>query len=84
MPLMMPYYMDYDLLLLAIPAVLFACEWISRGDVPAPISDRWLLGAWVALFALTEFNPGVAGEIRVNVIVPGAGCCRVDFVVAVH
>ncbi len=70
MPLMMPYYMDYDLLLMAIPAVLFAADWIHRGHAPAPTADRWLLGAWVALFVLTEFNPGVSAETRVNLIVP--------------
>jgi hypothetical protein len=30
MPLLMPYYMDYDLLLLAVPAVLFAREILGR------------------------------------------------------
>jgi hypothetical protein len=39
MPLLMPYYMDYDLLLLAVPAVLFAEEWLScrrsAGDAAA-------------------------------------------------
>ncbi len=29
-PLLMPFYFDYDQLLLAIPAVLFAAEWIRR------------------------------------------------------
>jgi hypothetical protein len=31
MPLLMPYYMDYDLLLLAVPAVLFAGDWLESG-----------------------------------------------------
>jgi hypothetical protein len=69
MPLVMPYYMDYDLLLLAIPAVLFAAEWVHR---PAAITrtDRWLLAAW-ALFCLeTFFNPGLAGHSRFNLAVP--------------
>ncbi len=34
MPLLMPYYMDYDLLLLAVPAVLLAAE-AARAGAPA-------------------------------------------------
>jgi len=34
MPLLMPYYMDYDVLLLAVPAVLFAQEWLARVGNP--------------------------------------------------
>jgi hypothetical protein len=69
MPLVMPYYMDYDLLLLAIPATLFAAEWSHR---PAAISsaDRWLLAAWALFCFETFFNPGLAGHSRLNLAVP--------------
>ncbi len=35
MPLLMPYFMDYDLLLMVIPAVLFAAEMCRGEGVPA-------------------------------------------------
>jgi hypothetical protein len=72
MPLMMPYYMDYDLTLLAIPAVLFAAEWVRT---PAAItrSDRWLFAAWVALFLEFYGNPGLGSHTRLNPAVPLIG-----------
>jgi hypothetical protein len=65
MPLMMPYYMDYDLLLLAVPAVLFAADVCRRG---APMSrlDRWITGAWAVLFPWLFFNAAYAGDAGVN------------------
>src|SRR5207302_184730 len=40
MPTLMPYYMDYDLMLMALPAVLLAVEWVRS---PANIlrGDYW-------------------------------------------
>jgi alpha-1,2-mannosyltransferase len=72
MPLMMPYYMDYDLMLLAIPAVLFAAEWVRT---PSSItrSDRWLFFAWIALFLEFYGNPGLGSHTRLNVAVPLIG-----------
>jgi hypothetical protein len=46
MPLLMPYYLNYDLLLLAVPATLFA------GMLSADVkSSRWLPWTWIALSA---------------------------------
>ncbi|MDB5356834.1 MAG: hypothetical protein JWN24_3287 [Phycisphaerales bacterium] len=69
MPLVMPYYMDYDLMLLAIPAVLFAAEWTHR---PSSITraDWLLLFVWAAFCFETFFNPGLAGHSRLNLAVP--------------
>ncbi|HZK81821.1 MAG TPA: glycosyltransferase family 87 protein, partial [Humisphaera sp.] len=69
MPLLMPYYMDYDLLLLAVPAALFAAEWVRE---PAGItrSDHWLLYMWIAYGLESHFNPGLAGDTHFNVTVP--------------
>lgn len=69
MPLLMPYYMDYDLLLLAVPAVLLAGEWI--GSKAAPCRADWmLLWSWTALFLAMYVSPGLAGRTRLNLAVP--------------
>jgi hypothetical protein len=70
MPLLMPYYMDYDLLLLAVPAVLFACDWLDRDSARATNVDRWQMALWIALFFETQINPGLAGQTRFNLAVP--------------
>lgn len=67
MPLIMPFYFDYDLLLLVVPAVLFARE---RMTAPASESagrlDVWLTRAWMALYLWLMINPHVAAATRVN------------------
>ena len=65
MPLLMPYYMDYDLLLLAVPAVLIAREWIEAGRAPLG-GDKLLFTTWVALFVVLYLNPGISGPTRIN------------------
>jgi hypothetical protein len=72
MPLIMPYYMDYDLMLFAIPAVLQSADWI-RTPGPKSRSDRWLLAAWVMLFIEFYGNPGLANHMRLNLAVPLIG-----------
>ena len=67
-PLLIPYYLDYDLLLLAVPAVLLAGELARPGDWAK--ADRWMLRAWVALYLWSYLNPGVSGMIRVSLTVP--------------
>ena len=62
MPLVMPFYFDYDLLLLAVPAVL-----IAAGRQPA---GRFLLITWSALYLWLIINPDVAERTRVNLAVP--------------
>ena len=77
-PLLVPFYFDYDLLLLAVPAVLLAGEMLRHGraaDAPAtgaalPRADRWLLLAWPALYAWLMINADVAEKTRLNLAVP--------------
>lgn len=67
-PLLMPFYFDYDLLLLAVPAVLLAAETLVRPIDPQP-ADRWLVRSWVVLYAWLLINPGMANLTGVNVTV---------------
>jgi hypothetical protein len=70
-PLLMPFYFDYDQLLLAIPAVLFAADLIGRDrTVPLPWTDRWLLRLWPAQYAWLMLNSDIADLTRVNLGVP--------------
>jgi hypothetical protein len=66
MPLLMPYYMDYDLLLLAIPTVLLACERTTKG--PDPVR-RAMIVLWTALFACLFVNAAIAEATGINVTV---------------
>lgn len=69
-PLLMPFYFDYDLLLLAVPAVLLAGEVRQRrADNPADRSDRWLTRAWIALAMWLFINASFASATRVNLAV---------------
>ena len=67
-PLVMPFYFDYDLLLLAAPAVLLAGEWMwqPRGAT----ADRWLVAVWAIFYPWLMVNPDVADKTRVNFAVP--------------
>lgn len=66
-PLLMPFYFDYDLLLLSIPATLLAGELLNRpSGAERPACDRWLVRAWVALYAWTLVNPGMTNLLGVN------------------
>ena len=67
-PLLMPFYFDYDQLLLAIPVVLFAAEMIARDPSrPLPTADRALLWLWPAQYAWLTMNPDIAQLTHVNV-----------------
>jgi hypothetical protein len=57
-PLLMPFYFDYDLLLLAVAGAL----------VTKP--SRRALVMWASLYAWVFVNPYVAGAIRLNLTVP--------------
>ena len=61
MPLLMPFYFDYDLLLLAVPAVLTARQALTRGGL-----DRNVTITWITLYAWLMVNPHVAAITRVN------------------
>ena len=69
MPLIMPFYFDYDLLLLAIPAALYAVERLNR-PAGEPLAmrgaDRWVVPAWCGLYLWLIVNPDVAERTRVN------------------
>ena len=67
--LLTPYFMDYDLLLLAIPTVLLAGDW-ARAEFTGTRVDRILLCGWVILFLEMYFNPVLAGNTRFNLAVP--------------
>ena len=73
MPLLMPYYMDYDLLLLSVPAVLLAAEWTNSPGKPAS-ADRVLLGAWIVSFFALYPSAGLASHTRLNLAVPLIAC----------
>lgn len=64
MPLLMPYYMDYDLLLLAVPAVLLAGKRMADATV-----DRRQVWAWLAFFACLYFNAAIADSTRISVTI---------------
>jgi len=68
MPLLMPFYFDYDLLLLSVAAVLFEYE-IFEQQREMNSEERWLLRAWVALFVVMFFNASVSGIIRLHLAV---------------
>ena len=68
MPLLMPFYFDYDLLLLAVPAVLYAAEFISNPERLLN-DDRWITARWAALYACLFFNPAVALHTHISVSV---------------
>ncbi len=61
MPLLMPFYFDYDLLLLAVPAALIARERLETGQ-----ADRRLTIAWCVLFGLMMINSPIGAMTRVN------------------
>jgi hypothetical protein len=61
--------MDYDLLLLAVPAVLFAADMCRRGGRRDGL-DRWTMAAWVALFPLLFVNAELAYQTRISLTVP--------------
>ena len=69
-PLIMPFYFDYDLLLLALPVVLLAGELIEQGQARLALPDRWLIGGWAALYVCLMLNADIAERMRLNVAVP--------------
>jgi hypothetical protein len=64
MPLLMPFYFDYDLTLLIIPAVLTASDAIKRG------LDRKLLWSWVVLFGFLLVSTQIASRTHFIPVVP--------------
>jgi len=68
-PLLMPFYFDYDLLLLAIPATLFVAELLRR-EAPLTKLDRWTIAGWATLYAWQMVNTDVAEKTHLNLSVP--------------
>lgn len=64
-PLLMPFYFDYDLLLLAVPAVLFSADMLRPGGTRTR-QDRWLIATWMALYLWLVLNPNLAGRSGIN------------------
>ena len=62
MPLLMPFYFDYDLLLLSAAAVLVARQHV-RDEAKLTRPMLWM---WIALYVWLMFNPFVAGRTHVN------------------
>jgi glycosyl transferase family 87 len=74
MPLLMPFYFDYDLLLISVGAVLYGAD---RERTPAiadrrqmPWEDRWLPRVCILLYIMLEFGGVIGGHSRVQPIVP--------------
>lgn len=63
-PLLMPFYFDYDLLLLAIPITLYAVDRL-RSHLVQPF-DRWTTITWTALTAYMLVHLLVAERVNVN------------------
>jgi len=63
-PLLMPFYFDYDLLLLAVPAVLYARDRLIQKD---KARFHWETIAWAALFVCLYGQALMARRLRVSV-----------------
>jgi hypothetical protein len=72
MPLLMPFYFDYDLLLISVAAVVYAVDHMATRDPsqPANWEDRWLPRIWAILFVTLEFGTAMAGHTRFHPVVP--------------
>jgi hypothetical protein len=70
-PLLMPFYFDYDLLMLAVPAVLLAVMKLRAGTITGSrVLDRVALLAAPAAYAVMLINADFAEKTRVNPVVP--------------
>ncbi|MDP9172426.1 MAG: DUF2029 domain-containing protein [Planctomycetota bacterium] len=71
MPLLMPFYFDYDLLLVSIGVVVYAADRQRTAHLSQiSMEDRWLVRVWVILFITLEFGAMIAGHTRVHPVVP--------------
>lgn len=68
MPLLMPFYFDYDLLLLTVAGVLVARERLEYTDVTSP--TRWLVLTGTCLYVWTLLNPPLAEATGISLTVP--------------
>jgi alpha-1,2-mannosyltransferase len=70
-PLLMPFYFDYDQLLLAIPAVLFSVEMLQLRGGPSiqlsgPLRPPFVMGVWSVWYGWLMINPDVATLTHFN------------------
>lgn len=63
-PLLMPFYFDYDLLLMAVPVVLYAADRLRSSQLRT--SDRWTVAAWATLAGYMILHPHIADATNVN------------------
>jgi hypothetical protein len=72
MPLLMPFYFDYDLLLISLAVVVYAadCQRTGSESASANWEDQWLVRTWTCLFVTLEFGTILAGHTRVHPVVP--------------
>ncbi len=71
MPLLMPFYFDYDLLLLAVGVVVLAADMQRTAkEQPSPHrEDRWLVGVLATVYIGLEFTM-LLYDSRIHPIVP--------------
>jgi hypothetical protein len=71
MPLLMPFYFDYDLLLLTVGAVVLAADIQRSKREQAAVNweDRWLVGVLATVYIGLEFTM-LLYESRIHPIVP--------------
>jgi hypothetical protein len=66
-PLLMPFYFDYDQLLLVIPAVLLGADFLRRDrSMPIPRADVWLMRIWPMQYVWMMLNSDVALTSRLH------------------
>jgi hypothetical protein len=63
MPLLMPFYFDYDLLLISVAAVLYTASRLRDTEAS---SERALTRTWIALYLWLMINSTVARYTRVD------------------
>jgi hypothetical protein len=71
MPLLMPFYFDYDILLLSVAVVVYAAD---RLRAPAPTAalaweDRWIVIAWISFYLVGQCTM-LLGWVRIHPAVP--------------
>lgn len=70
-PLVMPFYFDYDLLMLAAPAVLLAAMKLRDGTITgSAVADRIAITAGFAAYTVMLINADLAEKTQVNPVVP--------------
>lgn len=71
MPLLMPFYFDYDLLLVSVAAVVCTADILRQSATPESKSDlRRIAWAWTILFLCVEVAAMVGGHTRIQLTVP--------------